>query len=167
MVYVVPVIILSVFVLALITRKDAFGSFTSGISEAIKLTINLLPYLAAVFMLMALMRASGIDNYLVKLLNPLFMLLGIPNECTELIILKPLSGSGSLAALKSIYAEYGADSYIGIASSIIMGSSDTALYVASVYFSVSNDKKSGAAVAIALVSSFIGVIASCAIARVF
>lgn len=165
--YVIPAILLSVFVLSLIKRADAFGSFTEGITDAIKLTMGLIPYLATVFMLISLMRASGVTKYLAVAVKPLFTLLGIPNELTELIILRPLSGSGSLAVLKSIYSEYGADSYIGVVASIIMGSTDTVLYVTSVYFSVSKDKKSGSAVAIALISSFVGTIVACLIYRLF
>ncbi len=163
--YVVPAILLSVFALSLIKRADAFGSFTSGVSEAVTLTMELIPYLTAVFMLISLMRASGVTKYLSSALNPLFSLLGIPKELTELIILRPLSGSGSLAVLKSIYSEYGADSYIGIASSVIMGSTDTVLYVSSVYFSACKDKKTGSAIAIALISLFIGAIVACLVCR--
>ncbi len=165
MIYVVPAILASVFLIALIKRKDVFGSFTSGIGEAVRLTVKLVPYLTSVFMLISLLRESGMSAYLAKALNPLFSLLGIPNELAELIILRPLSGSGSLAVLQSIYSTYGADSYIGVTASVIMGSTDTVLYVASVYFSVCEDKKTGAAVAIALVCSLIGAICACMICR--
>ena len=97
---------------------------------------------------------------------PAFSYLGIPKELLELIILRPLSGSGSLALLESIYLTHGVDSYLSVSASIIMGSTETIFYVVGVYFSMEKDKKTGLAIPIALFSSFIGTLLACALARI-
>lgn len=163
--YLVPIILISTFTLSAIKKVSFLDSLTDGIKEAFNLTIRLIPNLVAVFIAISLMQSSGMSNLLANVVSPIFMYLGIPKELLELIILRPLSGSGSLALLESIYASYGVDSYISICASIIMGSTETIFYVASVYFSVEEDKKTGLAIPIALFSSFIGTLIACALAR--
>ena len=163
--YLVPAILLSTFVISAVKKIDLLESFSLGIKEAISLTIKLVPNLVAVFVAISLMQQSGVSSFLASAVSPIFSYLGIPKELLELIILRPLSGSGSLAILESIYANYGVNSYLSVCASIIMGSSETIFYVVSVYFSGEENKKTGLAIPIALFSSFIGVIVACALAR--
>lgn len=165
MIYVVPVILCLVFAIGAARKVKLYDSFVAGVKEAVGLSIRLLPYLAVVFMAMELMRASGLSAMLGKFVSPIFSLLGIPKELAELLILRPLSGSGSLAVLENIYLEYGVDSYIARSASVIMGSSDTVLYIAAVYFSGCKENGSRAAVPIALAVTFLGAIAACFVCR--
>ncbi len=163
--YVIPAIILSVFSLAVVKKVSLLDSFTEGVKEAISLVLKLTPNLVAVFIAIALMQASGMSKMLAELVSPVFMYLGIPKECVELIILRPLSGSGSLAILENIYLTYGVDSYVSVVASILMGSTETVFYVVSVYFSLEEDKKTGLLIPIALFSSLVGAILSAFLAR--
>ena len=163
--YLIPIVLISTFTISVIKKINLFDSLVEGISEAVKLTIQLIPYLCAVFIAIELLRVSGASELIAKVVSPIFTYLGIPKELLELIILRPLSGSGSLALLENIYLEYGADSFIGVTASIIMGSTETIFYVISVYFSTQEDKKTGLAIPIALFSSFIGTLVACALAR--
>ena len=52
MIYVVPAIALIAFVLAAIKKVSVYDSFIAGTREAAALTVSLIPYLAAVYMLM-------------------------------------------------------------------------------------------------------------------
>ena len=163
--YLIPLILISSFVLSAIKKVSLYDSLTEGIKEALMLTIKLCPNLVAVFMAISLMQASGLSGVIANLVSPIFMYLGIPKELIELIILRPLSGSGSLAILEDVFLRYGADSYVGVSASIIMGSTETIVYVCSVYLAGEKDKKTGPAVAIALLSSFLGCVLACALAR--
>lgn len=164
--YVIPVLLLFTFVLALIKKVPLFDSFTEGMKEAIKLIFELLPYLATVFLAVELMRESGVSKYLAVVINPVFSLLGLPNELIELLILRPLSGSGSLVVLQNIYTEYGADSYVGRVASVIMGATDTVLYITAVYFATLKNKKTGLAIPISLIASLIGAVAAAWLCKV-
>ena len=97
--------------------------------------------------------------------NPFFRLIGIPKELTELIIIRPLSGSGSLALLEELYQTYGVDSYVSRCASVIIGSSETVFYIAAVYFSTTKVKKLRSAIPIALIATFIGTIFACLFCR--
>lgn len=146
-------------------KIPVYDSFVEGTKEALNLVVSILPYLATILLSIELMRISGLSAMLGKAVSPIFGLLGIPSQLCELLILRPLSGSGSLSLLETIYKEYGVDSYISRCASVIMGCSDTILYVVAVYFSTSKDKKSGLAIPISVFATFIGSIVSCAICR--
>lgn len=164
--YVVPALFLIVVLFALIKKVNVFDASIEGIRDGFQLVVKLLPYLAAIFIVIELFRSSGLSQKLAEWSKPLFLLFGIPNELCELIILRPLSGSGSLVVLEKIYESYGADSYIGRVASVLMSSSDTILYIAAVYFSVCKNKKSGKAIPIALIAMFVGTILTCLLCRV-
>ncbi len=162
---IVPLLLLATFILAAINKVNVFESFAVGVRQALKLTLDILPYLISIFMILELFRASGLSLLLSAALAPFFKLIGIPAELAELIILRPLSGSGSLAVLENIYNQYGVDSYISNCASVMMASSDTILYVCAVYFSTSKSKKTGLAIPIALFVSIVGAIFSCLLVK--
>lgn len=163
--YIVPVIIISVFILGLIKKVPLFDTAIEGIREAIELTVSVLPYLIALFILIEIFRVSGLSALMADVLSTPLSYLGIPSEIVELLVLKPISGSGSMVALENIYKTYGADSYVGRVASVISASSDTIVYVTAVYFSTLEDKRSGAAVPISLVATLIGTVTACFIVR--
>jgi len=164
--YVIPVVIILTLIFAVIKKASVYDSFIIGIRESLSLVISLLPYLASIFMLMEIFRASGLSEKLSSVLATPLSYLGIPKELCELLILRPLSGSGSLAVVEKIFAEYGADSYVARCASVIMASNDTIFYIAAVYLSTSKDKSCGQAVAISLFCSLVGAIVSCLLCRV-
>ncbi|MDD4315633.1 MAG: spore maturation protein, partial [Clostridia bacterium] len=145
---IVPVMLLITLLIAILKNIPVYDSFVEGAKEALTLVVSILPYLAAILLSIELMRSSGMSAMLGDAMAPLFRLLGIPKELCELLVLRPLSGSGSLSLLEKIYSDYGVDSYIARSASVIMGSSDTILYVVAVYFSTSKNKKSGLAIPI-------------------
>lgn len=163
--YIVPVLIILVFVFAFIKRVAVFDSFAEGAKDALKLIVSIFPYLAGIFVCVTLFRISGLADALTKLVTPFFKFIGIPPELTELIVIRPMSGSGSLALIESIYETYGADSYIARCASVIMGSSETIFYIAAIYFSTTNVKKLRYGIPVALLATIIGTIVSCLICR--
>ena len=163
--YVIPVIILVTFIIGLIKKVSVYDSFVEGGKEAGRLLISLTPYLTSIFVMMEVFEASGLNFYISKYLGYFFTFFGIPSELSELVIIRPLSGSGSLGILEEILQKYGADSYIGRCASVIGGASDTVFYIAAVYLSECKEKTAPLAVPIALFSTFIGNIAACFLCR--
>jgi spore maturation protein B len=84
-----------------------------------------------------------------------------------LILVRPLSGSGSLAAYADLLERYGADSFVGLCASVIVASSDTLIYVAAVYFSAAKVKKTRYTLPAGLAVSLFSVLLSCALCRLF
>ena len=166
-VYLLPAFILIAFCVAFFKKINLYESFVSGVNEAIGLLFSIFPYICAVLIMSELFEASGLSFYLTKLLTPLFNFLQIPPELTKLILIKPLSGSGSIALLSDIYAEHGADSYIGKCASCIFGCSETVFYISAIYLSQCKNKNARLAIAISLIACFLSCIFACFLCKLF
>ena len=164
--YVVPVLLITVLVYGLIKRVNVYDGFVLGAKKSFDLSLSIFPYLAATFIMVNCLRASGLDIYLVRFLSPPFRLVGVPTEVVQLMLLRPFTGSGSLAVLADVYKLYGVVSYVGRCASCIFGSSETVFYVASVYFAGTKVKHTGFAIPIALFCNLVGGIAACLLCKV-
>lgn len=164
--YIIPLLFITVLVLAAVRKKDAYSAFTEGARGTLSLMANVFPYLLTIMMAVEVFKQSGLSYYLSLGASPLMRLLGIPRELTELMLIRPLSGAGALGILENVFTQYGADSYIGKCASVIYGSSETIFYISTIYFSQSNVKKLGYAIPVALVATVAGCVVGCALARV-
>ena len=162
---VLPAFILTAIIIGAIKKVNVYDSFASGVKDAIDLLFTVFPYLCAIFIMTELLQASGISDKIISFCAPAFEVLGIPREICPLVLLKPFSGSGSLALLSDVYARYGADSYISRCASCVFGSSETVFYVSAIYFSKCKNKKLFAPVCISLAACFISTVFACFICR--
>lgn len=162
---IVPCLFLFSFVYALFKKVKVYDSFTEGIKGAIPLILSIFPYIASVVMLSRLLETSGLGERINEWIAPAFSFLGVPEEIAPLILMKPLSGGGSIAAISEILEKYGVDSYIGRCACVAYGASDTIFYIGAVYFAGLKRKKLTAALIIALLSYLLAVILSCFLCR--
>lgn len=158
---IIPAIFLFVAVFARFRGVKFYDSFVEGAKEALPLCFSVFPYLAAIFIMTELFKASGMSDLLQKALTPVWSVLGIPSELGELILIKPFSGSGSLAVLSDFYAKYGADGYLSRCASVIFGSSETVFYVSAVYFSGTKNAKMLLPVVISLAAGILSAVIAC------
>ncbi|MDR1939202.1 MAG: hypothetical protein LBQ40_00195 [Clostridiales bacterium] len=163
--FILPFFIAALFVYAAVKRIRIYDSFIEGIKDALSLVYAIFPYLAAIFIMVNLFRTSGLSAIVTKALEYPLSLVGIPSELTELILLRPFSGNGSLLLLEDLYKKYGADSYVARAASVVVGSSDTAFYIAAVYFAESKIVRLKYAIPAALAANFVGCVAACLLCR--
>ncbi len=138
---IIPAVMMLLGVGMTLSKKDMFSEFVLGAKEGIKCAFDILPTLVALLAAIYMFNASGAADVLVKMLSPIGKIIGIPEEIIPLIVIRPLSGSGSTALIADIYKKYGPESFAGRCASVIAGSSDTLLYVVSVYFGAVNIKK--------------------------
>lgn len=164
--YVVPVFLIAVLAWGLAKKVNVYDSFVLGAKKSFDLSISIFPYLAAMFVMVNALSASGVDSVVAGFLSPPFEFFGVPRQVVKLVLLRPFSGSGSLAILNEVYTECGVDSYVGRCASVVMGSSETVFYVASVYFSGTKIRRTGLAIPIALFCNFLGAVLGCALCRV-
>lgn len=166
MAFVIPVLFIAVFVAAAFKKVNVYESFTQGVAEAVRFTLNLLPCLAAIFIMCELFEVSGLSDRITAFLSPLFGFLGIPQELTKLVLIKPFSGSGSLAYLTEIITFYGADSYVARCACVLYGSSETVFYISAVYFAGMKTKGLARPVAIVLLSALASSALACLLCKV-
>lgn len=164
--YFIPILFLTIFIVAIVKKVKPYDAFTLGAKSAIPFAVSIFPYLVTIFVLTELIEVSGISNVVSNFLSPFFTLLGIPTELTKLVLIKPFSGNGSLAILNEIFTNYGVDSYLSRCASVIYGSSETVFYVAAVYFAGAKTKNLFKPILISLVASFFSCVFACFICRI-
>lgn len=164
--YILPILIVLLFLYAFIKKINVYKSFVEGAKEAFSLCLDILPYMVAILCAVALFRASGLAGHLINFLSPIFNLLGIPTEVCELVLLRPFTGSGSFAILDNIFLTYGADSYIARCACCIMGSSETLFYVATVYTSKTSIKKLSYAIPVGILACIFSAVVCCLVCKI-
>lgn len=135
---------------------DVYGAVLRGGKQGMDTALGLLPGLCAMTMLLGLMEASDLNELLTWALSPLLRLMNLPEEVATMLVLRPLSGSGSISALEQVFARCGADSRAGRAASVLMGSSETIFYTMTVYLGATDVRKLPWVVPVSLVSYLIG-----------
>lgn len=161
---VLPLILCTVAVL-LWTRKNLFDAFLHGAREGAKTAFSLLPTLIALLVGIGMLRACGLLDLAVRWLTPLCNRLGLPSELLPLLLIRPLSGGASTALVTDLFAQYGADSFVGRCASVLMGASDTVFYVAAVYFGAVGIRHGRHTLFAALLTMLFAVFFSCFLCR--
>jgi spore maturation protein B len=156
----IPVILSFILVYGWYKRVPVYETFVDGAKGGLVTTIKIMPHLIAMMVAITLFRESGALDLLLKGMEPLLRFLHVPGEIVPLALLRPLSGTGSLAVATDIIAQYGPDSLLGRLASTMQGSTDTTLYVLTVYFGAVGIRNSMYALKVGLWSDLIGVIAS-------
>ena len=146
-----------IFIRGWMTGTDIYSAFLSGAEKGMRSAISLLPALCGMLLMLGFINASGVTELLTKLLSPLMKALRLPAQVTPMVLLRPLTGSGSLAALESIYEQCGPDSRAGRIASVLMGSSETIFYTMTVYLGAAGVKKVPYALGVSLLAYMVGV----------
>ncbi len=131
----VPVIIALIVIISLIKRVDILEVFCQGARENLITAFELCPALILLVTAVDMLSASGAAQALSSAAAPIASSLGFPSECVPLMLMRPVSGSGSIAVLKDIFSKYGADSFAGMCASVMMSATETTLYTIAVYYS--------------------------------
>ena len=161
----IPFVVLLVLLYGLNDNVKIFATFLDGCKDGIKMTFNILPTLIGLFVAISSLRNSGVLDFIIKLASPILNFLNFPPEIMPLAILRPISGSGSIAIATNIMKTFGVDSLIGKIASTIMGSTETTLYTIAIYTSYIKVKKTRFILIAALFADIIGISVSIIICR--
>lgn len=156
----IPGIITVIIFFGIYKRAPVYDLFIDGAKDGLKTAIEILPFIIAIFIGIEALVSSGAMEFLERVLGPLFQLLMIPKELISMVLLRPVSGSGSLALVEKIVTEYGPDSYIGRSASVMVGSCETIFYVLAVYFGVTSVKNIRHAFSAGMIGYIVGIFAS-------
>lgn len=164
--YIIPIIVIIILVYGIYKKVDIFDEFLLGVKEGLKSCINLFPTIFAMIIAINLLTTSGFILDLSNALRPIFNLIHFPVETLPLALLRPISGSASLTILKEILSTYGPDSFIGRVSSVMQGSTDTTIYIISLYFASAGVKKIRYSLIVGLLSDLVSIILSITIVTI-
>ena len=132
---IIPTIISVILFVGIKEKKLVYDLFINGARDGIKVVFKLFPTLIGIFLAIYMLRSSGLIDFICNILSNITKLFNIPSEILPLAIIKPISGSGSMAIATEIMAHFGVDSNIGRIAATIMGSSETTFYVIALYMS--------------------------------
>lgn len=155
-----PLIILLIVTYGAKERKNVFDVFLDGAKEGIETTFKIFPTLIGLFVAIGALRSSGILDMIIHIVNPILNFVHFPSELMPLAILRPISGSSSIAVATDIMKNFGVDSSIGKMASTIMGSTETTLYTIAIYTSCIKVKKTRYILLAALCADIVGIITS-------
>ncbi len=161
-----PLVILIIVVYGVVEKAKIFDNFLEGAKEGIKITISIFPTLIGLFVAVGALRSSGILDLIINFVTPMLNVINFPKEIMPLAMLRPISGSSSIAIATDIMKNYGVDSQIGIIASTIMGSTETTLYTIAIYTGCVKIKKIRFVLAVALITDVIGIVISVLVCRI-
>ena len=137
----IPILVLVVIIYGAYKKVNVYDSFVSGAKEGLPMVSSMFFSLLAMIFGVNIFLKSGVIDYFFDFLKPILVFINIPLEVLPIAIMRPLSGSFGLALLNDMYKVYGPDSFISVLASVIQGSSDTTLYVITLYFGTVGIKK--------------------------
>jgi len=168
------VVLFSIFVsfigLAFFKKINVYDTFIEGAKEGFNIAINIIPYLVAILVAIAVFRASGTMDYVVNGIAYLVSSAGLDTSFVEALpvaFMKPLSGSGARGLMVDLMNAKGADDFASRVACVIQGSTETTFYVLAVYFGSVAIKNTRHALPCALLAELVGVIAAIIVAYVF
>ncbi|RKN84627.1 spore maturation protein [Paenibacillus ginsengarvi] len=159
----IPVLIALIPLYGMSRKVPVYESFVEGAKDGFDTAVKIIPHLVGMMVAISVFRASGAMDLMIGWLKPLLAYAGVPSEVLPLAILRPITGSGSLAYTADLIGQYGPDSLIGRMASTIQGSTDTTLYVLTVYFGAVGIRQGRYALKVGLFSDLVGFAASVAI----
>lgn len=162
--YVIPIIIILIISYGIIKKRNIYEDFLSGAKEGLILTYNIIPPILAICFAINIFIKSNIINDLLITLKPLIK---IPLDIIPMMILRPISGTATLAILQNIFSLYGPDSFIGLLASTIQGCTDTTIYVLALYFGSIKIYKTRYALIVGLFADLIGIISAIIVVSLF
>jgi spore maturation protein B len=144
-----------------------YDSFIEGAKEGVEISCNLFPYLLAMIFGINLIIKSGFIPDLLNVFKPIFNFLKVPLEILPMAIIRPISGNASLALMNDVFTKYGVDTFLGRLASVMQGSTDTTIYILTIYFGVIGIKKIKYAMWVGLISDLVGFIISFIVVSLF
>ena len=158
--YLMPCLVVFTLLCGLRARIDVYDAFVRGAKEGLLTLLEMTPYLCAALTATALLRQTGVMDALSNLLSPLLAHLSIPDAAAGVVLLRPLSGSAALAAVRDVIAQTGADSRAARFACVISGASETIFFTGSLYMGAAGIRKAGYTIAAAMIAYMAGILAA-------
>ena len=155
---VIPIVVLIIIIYGIYKKRNIYEDFLDGAKEGMQLMYSIIPAILAMTFAINIFLKSNVISIPLLILKPIIK--GIPMEVIPMCLLRPVSGTATLAILNNIYSLYGPDSFIGRLSSTIQGCTDTTIYVLALYFGSIKVFKTRYALFVGLFADLIGIIAS-------
>ncbi|MBN2507501.1 MAG: nucleoside recognition protein [Verrucomicrobia bacterium] len=150
---------------AALRRIPVYEEFVEGAKEGFDVAVRIIPFLVAMLVAIGMFRGAGGVDLMSRALQPVLDGVHFPAELVPMALVRPLSGSASVALLSDLARQFGGDSLVARMAGTLLGSTETTLYVVAVYFGAVGVKRTRHAVAAGLIADAVGVVAAVAVCR--
>ena len=155
--YIIPIIIVLIISYGIIKKRNIYEDFLSGAKDGLILVYNIIPPILAISFAINIFIKSNFINDILFFLKPL---INIPLDIIPMALLRPISGTATLAIMQNIFSLYGPDSFVGYLASTLQGCTDTTIYVLALYFGSIKVYKTRYALIVGLFADLIGIISA-------
>lgn len=168
----ISIIIIPLFVLLIILygfkkNINLYDAFLDGAKEGLITTFNIFPAVLGMVFAINIFLDSNVLSFLLSTLNPILNNFNIPLDIIPMALLRPISGTASLAIMNDIFINLGPDSYAGRLASVLQGCTDTTVYVLALYFGSVKITKIGHSLSVGLFADAVGIIMAFIITSIF
>ena len=157
---IIPLMVLGIILYGIKKKINIYDVFVEGSKESYEMVLTMFPCMLAMIFGVNIFIKSGILEYIFSHFKWILDILKMPLEIIPMAIMRPISGSSSLAILNNILETMGPDSFAGRLASVIQGSTDTTFYVLTLYFGSIGIKKINYSLWAGLFADLMGIIAA-------
>lgn len=161
---IIPVLIFGIIGYGLLQKQKIYDEFVQGAKEGFHTVLEIMPTLVGLMVAVGILRASGFLDFFSEKLGLITGVIHLPSELLPLAVVKMFSSSAATGLLLDIYKQHGTDSFLGMAASIMLSSTETIFYTMSVYFMTAGVTKTRWTFAGALLATVAGIAASIVLA---
>lgn len=158
--YVIPFLVLLIVGYGFFKKVDLYDEFVKGAKTSFSMVFTMFPCLLAMILGINIFIKSGLLDWMFGFLKPFFKFLHLPYQVLPMMIMRPISGSSTLAILNNLFENFGPDGLIGRLASVIQGSTDTTFYILTLYFGSIGIKKIRYSLWVGLFADLIGILAA-------
>lgn len=165
-------IILPIFVILIVfygvkKKVNVYDVFLEGAKEGLVTTFSIFPAVIAMIFAINIFLDSNFLEFLIRVIRPMLGEFNMPIEIIPMALLRPVSGTASLAIMNDIFKSFGPDSFAGRLASILQGCTDTTVYVIALYFGTVKINKIKHALWVGLFADLAGIIIAFILTNLF
>ncbi len=155
---VIPIFVLFVVFYGFIKKVNIYDAFLDGAKEGLQISFNIFPSVIAMVFAINIFLDSNFVYEILGIFKPILKLVNIPLDIMPMALLRPISGTATLAIMNDIFINFGPDSYAGRLASVLQGCTDTTIYVLALYFGSIGVKKIRYSLGVGLFADLIGIV---------
>lgn len=163
----IPAVVCAIVIYGVLKKVNVYSEFLDGAKDGLKISFGIIPPIVGLLAAIGMFRSSGAMSFLAGAISPITDFLKIPSEIVPFALMRPVSGSGSLAMATDIFKNFGPDSLSGRITAVMMGSTETTFYTLAVYFGATKASNTRHALKCSLSADVIGMALSVWVCRLF
>lgn len=161
----IPVFLAFFPLYAALRGLKVYEEFVEGAKEGFDIAVRIIPFLVTILVAIGMFRGAGGIDIITGWLGPWLERIGFPPDLLPMVLMRPLSGSGTLGLFTDLVQTHGPDSLVSRMAATIFGSTETTFYVVAVYFGSVAVRRTRHAIPAGLIADLTGVIAAVIICR--